>query len=646
MCGLYGEIRLTGDRAPDPDIARRMGAAIVHRGPDDDGLYADDTIAFGLRRLSIIDLAGGHQPIANEDGTVLVACNGEIYNFRQLRQQLLAAGHHFRTGSDAEVLVHLYEEHGDDFVTRLEGMFAFGLWDRVRGRLLLGRDRLGIKPLYYAQIGDRLAFASESKAIALRSDYVPAIDPLALEQFLALGYVPQPWSLFAGISKLPPACLMRVEDGRLSIYKYWAFEIAPDTSRSEVDWIRDIRARLAASVEAQLVSDVPLGAFLSGGIDSSAIVASMSALGGPRVRTYAIGYAGSTGAELYNELDHARRIANHFGTEHHEILVQPQVVGLLPRLVWHMDEPTADSALVTSSLVSEFARRDVKVILSGVGGDELFGGYDRYRLPHAIGLLGRVPAGLRRGFLNPLLRRLPVARHSRLLNLFRALRKVALAADLPPTERYHEILAVFSCTELEAVLRAPVSGQATALAAVLGQHRDANELDMAMAADLATQLTDDLLLLTDKVSMAHSLECRVPLLDERLLDLAARLPAGLRVRGGTTRYILRKALAGLLPAQTLRRSKRGFGAPFGAWLTRELSGVTGELLNPITVERRGLLNASAVSRIVAEHRSNRADHTDHLTTMITLEIWCRLFLDRETPEDLAGRLGEQAGSAV
>lgn len=638
MCGIYGELIIAGNGRPQESIVRAMGAVIIHRGPDDDGLYLEEQVALGLRRLSIIDVTSGHQPIANEDGSVVVVCNGEIYNFRELRQQLLSAGHRFSTGSDVEVLVHLYEDHGDDFVRHLRGMFGFALWDRTRRRLLLGRDRLGIKPVYYARAGHSIAFASESKAILARPDYSPTLDEMALRQYLTLGYVPGPFSMFAGIRKLLPGHLLVVEGGLVDERRYWNFMVEPDEGHDESQWIDEIRACLNDSIESQMVSDVPIGAFLSGGIDSSTIVAAMSRFSTSPVKTYAIGYSGTTGAALYNELDHARRIASQFGTDHHEIEVKPEVIGMLPQLVWHMDEPTADSALITSSLVSEFARRDVKVILSGVGGDELFGGYDRYQLPHLVALFRTIPGPLRRGILNPILGMLPVARHTRVLNLLRAARKVALVADKDNVSRYHEVMEVFGAAELGELLPGESKPFRSVLTDTLSRYLENTDLDQMMAADLTTQLPDDLLLLTDKVSMGHSLECRVPLLDERLVDLAARLPAGLRVHGRETRYILKKALTGILPPETLHRPKRGFGAPFGAWFTNELSGVMDELLGRKALHRRGLMSPETVQRLIADHKAQRADHTDHLVALTTFEIWCRIHLDGEAPAVIAEKL--------
>jgi asparagine synthase (glutamine-hydrolysing) len=640
MCGIYGEVSLVSGRNPDRQAVVRSGSALVHRGPDDDDLHITDRVALGLRRLSIIDVSGGRQPLFNEDRTIAVVCNGEIYNFPELRARLISAGHTFRTGSDAEVLVHLYEEHGDDFVGQLRGMFGFALWDGPRRRLLLGRDRLGIKPVYYANTGQSVAFASETKALLARGDLSARLEPLALENYLALGYVPNPHSLFAGIRKLPPGHIAVIENGTVDERRYWQLVMAPLAGRSEEDWGAEIRAALQASVEGQMISDVPLGAFLSGGIDSTMIVHYMAQAARGPVRTYSIGYDESSGGAFYNELGYARDIATRYGTDHKELVVRPEIVALLPGLIWHLDEPTADSALVTTSLVSQHAAREVKVILSGVGGDELWGGYDRYMLAHYVSLIRRVPAWLRHAALKPLTRALPVDRHSRLLNLFRYLRTLTTLADVGESERYHQLMQVFGRRQLDEMLVRGHSSSDDALLRLLDRYPTEHQLDRIFLADTGTQLTDDLLLLSDKMSMAHSLEARVPLLDERLVDLAATVPASLRVRGRHTRYLLKRALRGVIPDVTLDRRKRGFGPPMGGWLKRELEPVVGKLLAREAVERRGLLRPAAVTRLVDEHRSNRADHTDQLFGLITLELWCRLFLDGQSPADLSAWLVE------
>ena len=370
MCGIYGIIQLDGTPA-DPNLLPQMGRVIAHRGPDDEGMHADGPCAIGMRRLSIIDLSGGHQPISSQDGQLWLVCNGEIYNFRELRRELEARGHRFKTHSDSEVVLYAYVEYGDSFVERLNGMFGFALWDGVRRRLLLGRDRLGIKPLYIASNGKRLAFASEAKALLELPGMDRALDPAAVASYLQLGYVPAPQSMFRGIRKLPPATLLVVENGRVEQRRYWRVPNEVDRSLSENEWIERVRARMEQSVRMQMVSDVPLGAFLSGGVDSSGVVAFMARASADPIKTYAIGFGGSRADEFYNELPYARRVAELFGTEHREIVVKPDVVALLPRLLWHMDEPVSDTAFITTYLVSEFARRDVTVILSGVGGDEL-----------------------------------------------------------------------------------------------------------------------------------------------------------------------------------------------------------------------------------------------------------------------------------
>ncbi len=636
MCGIYGEFAYQGE-APNPQKVRNMGRQIVHRGPDDDHLFHDDHVAMGLRRLSIIDLAGGRQPLFNEDKRLALVCNGEIYNFQQLRSELQAVGHQFRTGSDAEVLLHLYEEHGDEFITHAEGMFGFALWDMRRKRLLIGRDRLGIKPVYFAEHKGRLRFASEVKALLAHPDQAAAIETDALQSFLSLGYLNNGHSLFTGIRMLPAGHLLICEAGGSSETRYWQLELQPE-NHSDAVWIDEIRTTLADSVAAQMVSDVPIAAFLSGGIDSSLIVALMSQVSQSPVKTYSIGYQGSSGSALYNELPYAQQIADAHKTEHHEILVQPDVVGLLPKLVQHMDAPISDSALITSNLVSEFASRDVKVILSGVGGDELFGGYDRYLMSHYVGMIQRLPDWLRKFALNPIAERLPVDRHKKILNILRYLRTVILLADAPRTERYHQLMEVFSKSELQNLLSGGIHSEADALERVLQRTTDMSALDGMFFADMHTQLTDDLLLLTDKMSMAHSLECRVPLLDERLVRLAARMPDRLRVNGRQTRFGIKQALRDLLPDTILDRKKRGFGAPVGSWLKQELEPLLSYLLSAESVEARGILRADTVRQIIHAHRENRADHTDHLFALITLEIWQRIFLDRQDVNDLSAEL--------
>jgi len=644
MCGIHGILALRSAPEQDPALLQAMGDITRHRGPDDSGVYVAPELMLGMRRLSIIDVAGGHQPIPNEDETVWVVCNGEIYNFRELGQRLRTAGHRFRSGSDAEVIVHAYEEYGDDFVQHLDGMYGFALWDARRHRLLIGRDRLGIKPIYYREEEERLVFASEAKAILQVSGVQAQIDPGGLSEYLALGYVPAPLSLLRGIRKLPPASLMVCERGeRPTIHCYWRLPRAVDWTTSEDNWIDAVRTRLEQAVVSQMVSDVPLGAFLSGGIDSSSVVAFMARNNDQPVRTYAIGFDASSGGAFYNELPYARQVAERFGTIHKEIVVRPDVADLLPRLIWHMDEPVADAAFITTYLVADFARRDVTVILSGVGGDELFGGYRRYLGEYYRGYYNRLPGWLRRHVLSPVARVLPSDRHSPMMNLSRYARSFILANDMEFEERYRAYLSVFSREHRDRLLGAAptndVQKQGTdALDRAFAATSGADQMRRLFDVDMTTQLPDDLLLLTDKMSMAKSLECRVPLLDHQLVELAARMPSQLKIRDRQLKYVLKRALTGILPDEILYRKKRGFGAPMGAWLKRELSPMLSAVLSQRSVEQRGLFHWPAVRETIDMHVANREDFTDHLLALLNLELWCRMYLDGQTPADLANQM--------
>ena len=639
MCGIYGILALDGTRRHGLDVLERMGGAIVHRGPDDSGAVADAELLLGMRRLSIIDVEGGHQPIASEDGQVVVVCNGEIYNFRDLRRELEAAGHRFATHSDTEVAVHAYEEYGDNFLNRLDGMFGIALWDRRRRRLVVARDAIGIKPIYYRLDGREFVFASEAKAILAVPGVTARLDVAALAQYLSVGYVCAPNSIFEGMHKLEPGTALIAEGGQVRKQRYYRLPAEIDTGRREEQWVECVRAEIERSVRDQMVSDVPIGAFLSGGIDSSAVVGFMSRHSSQPVKTYSIGFHGSTGAELYNELPYARQVAERFGTDHHEIVVQPDVATLLPDLIWHMDEPIADAAFITTYLVSKFARQDVTVILSGVGGDELFGGYKRYLDEHYRSFYRRIPSALRSGVIAPLARVLPSDRHSRVLNQVRLAKAFLLADGLPFEERYRAYMQVFDGAEREALLAggAPAAFD-DCIARGFAGAQTTDPLRQLMDVDFATQLPDDLLLLTDKMSMAVSPECRVPLLDQRLVELAARMPGHFKVRGGDLKHVMKRALVGVLPDSILYREKRGFGAPMGAWLRAELAPLMRDVLSRAAVTRRGLLDPDEVERTIREHEQQRADRTDHLLALINLEIWCRLYLDGQSPAGVADHL--------
>lgn len=636
MCGIYGIYQFDG--APVvPESLQAMGDITRHRGPDDHGMHIDGACGIGMRRLSIIDLSGGHQPISNADGTVWVVCNGEIYNFRELRAELEAQGHRFKTHSDTEVMVHLYDRHGDAFVQHLNGMYNFALWDARRRRLLIGRDRLGVKPLYLLQEGKRFAFATEAKALLTLPKMRPELDAEALASYLHLGYVAAPHCLFKGMRKLPPATLMSIEDGKVEQWRYWQLPGQVDRSLSSEDWVSQVREHLDRSVRMQMVSDVPIGAFLSGGVDSSAVVAYMARHSDLPIKTYAIGFEGGKAEALYNELPYAKQVARQFGAEHHEIVVRPDVVGLLPKLLWHMDEPVSDSAFITTYLVSEFARKDVTVILSGVGGDELFGGYRRYLGNHYARHWQRLP-GWGQALIAQAAAHLPSDRHSKWLNLLRLAKHFVASAQLGADERYRAYLQVFSQQAVSSLLLKPSGKGSDPLAQAFAGAGTADDLNRMFAVDTETQLPDDLLLLTDKMSMAVSLECRVPLLDHELAELAAKMPAEAKVPGGELKHILKAALADTLPKDILYRQKRGFGTPMGAWLKRELAPVLRAMLSREAVESRGWFNYSAIQALMDEHAGNRLDGTDPLLALMNLEIWSRVFLDRHDPETVADEL--------
>ncbi len=641
MCGIYGIVGLEAGVRPSTAALARMAAVTVHRGPDDEGKYEDGEIVLGMRRLSIIDLAGGRQPIVNEDGTIRVVCNGEIYNYRELGEALRAAGHRLGSRSDCEVLVHLYEEQGDAFVTRLNGMFAFALWDARRHRLVVGRDRLGIKPLYYRQDGAELLFASELKAIlAARGGGAVDIDPIALREYFTLGYVSAPRSIVKDIRKLPPASLLVCEQGVVKIDRYWTPSLQPDRNGSEAHWIREFRETVERAVSAQMVSDVPLGAFLSGGLDSSTVVAMMARQASTPIRTYSIGFETTAEGGYYNELPWARRVAGEFRTDHHEILVKPEVADLLPTLLWHLDEPVADSALVTTFLVARFARRDVSVILSGVGGDELFGGYRRYLGGYYDGYYDLVPRCVRRHVLSPLVRRLPSDRHSAGRNLLRLLRAYVESHEAGFEERYRAYVQVFDRLGLEALLREPAPEALDGLAAAFREVTGGDPLRRMMSVDLLTQLPDDLLHITDRMTMATSLECRVPLLDNTLVDLSLRMPSHLRIKGRRLKHVVKEALADVLPREILERSKRGFGAPVGAWFRHELGALVREVLSRDSVEARGVFRWDAVRRTLALHDRSREDRTDHLLALLNFELWSRVYVDGRSPASVEAELLE------
>ena len=630
MCGIVGLCFSDRDRTVEESLLRRMCLAIAHRGPDDEGVLVDGSFGMGMRRLSVIDVQGGHQPMFSEDGHVAVVYNGEIYNYPELRSELVSRGHRFRTQSDTEVLVHGYEEWGEDLPGHLNGMFAFSIWDAPNRRLFIARDRIGIKPLYVIETDAMLAWASEIKALLQIPGVHASVNHAALREYMGLGYVPAPDTLFQGIRKLPPATCLVLEGGKVRTFTYWDLAFS-NGQKSVQDWCEELRWLVDDSVRRQLVSDVPLGAFLSGGIDSSAIVATMARLGVDHLATYAIGF----GAEdaYHNELAKAGRVAAGLGTDHHEILVEPDVASLIFPLIYHLDEPLTDTSFVVTYLVSKLARETVTVILSGVGGDEIFTGYRRYLWPHFLRWYGRLPAVMDRTILRPLVRRLPVDRGSRHKALFRYARGFIDQLDKPDARRYQGYVGIFGQEQCEAVFQDDYADHlwnegAGRVAAYYDAAASPEALNRMLYADLKTSLVDSLLAFTDKMSMAVSLEARVPLLDHRLVEFMAGVPPQLKLRGVRgAKYLFKMAMSDRLPRQILHQRKQGFGTPISRWFRGSLKPLLHDLLAPELLKRRGYFKPEAVWSLIDAHMEQRADYSEHILALLTFEVWHQVCID-------------------
>jgi asparagine synthase (glutamine-hydrolysing) len=614
VCGICGIVSLNGPA--DPEQLARMSATLVHRGPDSDGTFAEGPVALAARRLAIIDLETGDQPIGNEDETVTVVQNGELYNYRELRAELERQGHRFRTHGDTEVLVHLYEQHGLDFARRLRGMFAVALWDSRARRLVLARDRFGIKPLYYRATADGLEFASEVRALP-RGE----IDLDALEAFLAFNSIPAPLTIFRDTRKLPPGHLLVWENGELRLERFARpAPAAADELRDgdEAELLEELRARLRDSVRAHLVSDVPVGVLLSGGIDSSALAALAAEASPDALRTFSIGFE----ERSFDELGDARLIAERYSTQHRELVLRPDAALLLPALAEAFDEPFADSSALPTYLVSELAAQDVKVALSGEGGDELFGGYYTY----VADLLAEHTGGLAR-LARPLVERLPTSTTRASVD-YKAKRFVR-AAHLPPLERHHGWKEIFS-PEARAELTGRRCGfdPVDVLRERFAETEGAELLARLQDVDLGIYLVDDLLVKTDRASMAHSLEARVPFLDPLVTNLALMLPVKHRVSGLRKKVLLRKAVAPLLPNRIARGKKRGFSIPAAAWLRGELEPFARETLSADTLRRQGYFRPEAVTRLVDAHVSGKQDLSRQLWGLLAFTLWHERHVER------------------
>jgi asparagine synthase (glutamine-hydrolysing) len=625
MCGIAGKV--SSGTTIDEGLLARMCRVIEHRGPDSRGAFVDGGVGLGVQRLRIIDLETGDQPIFNEDRTVVVVLNGEIYNYRELREELAARGHRFATGSDTETIVHLYEDHGRDCVQHLRGMFAFALWDVPRRRLLLARDRVGKKPLFYAVKGDSLWFGSETRAILQDDEIDRAVDSDAIDSFLHFQYVPQPLSAFAALRKLPPAHTLLWENGRVDIARYWRLSYRPShDAGTEAEAHELIRDKLLESTRLRLRSDVPLGAFLSGGVDSSAVVAAMAKQSGEPVKTFSIGFDVAS----YDETRYAREVAELYETDHHEFRVEPEAMAVLPQLVWHYGEPFADSSAIPSFYLAELTRRHVTVALNGDGGDESFAGYNRYLGTGLANRVARLPAPARNALA---LAARAIGPNGSESSLRSRLDRLVSTASMTGYERYAMWMAYFTERERERLYTPEFReqlGERSAAAVIRDPWLDSDAADPVnrlLDVDVRTYLPGDLLVKMDIASMAHSLEVRSPLLDHEFMELCAGFPGRWKLRGGRTKRLFKEAVRAWLPEGLPDRPKWGFGVPIDSWLRGPLRRLPSEILLDRRSLERGFFREEYVRDLIDDHVSGRRNNANRVWALIQLELWLRTFVD-------------------
>lgn len=622
MCGIAGIADVSG-RAADARLLQAMTTAQAHRGPDGEGFVCRGGVGLGHGRLAIIDLATGDQPMANDDGSIWIVFNGEIYNFRELRAELEASGIRFKTSSDTEVILRAYEVAGLECVRRLRGMFAFAILDERARRVVLARDRVGIKPLFYSWDGRRLLFASELKGILEEPSFARTLDREALAGYLTYHYVPAPRTIFTGARKLPPATtlVLPLDGGEPRLSEYWRLPFAPVNGVCEAEWMEGLRAQLADAVRSHMISDVPIGAFLSGGVDSGTVVALMAQASSAPIRTFAIGFEDAE----FDELSYARLVAARFGTDHHEYVVKADALDVLPRLIWHFDEPFADSSAIPTYYVSQITRRHVTVALSGDGGDENFAGYRRYARAVELEqrMTGRLPT-LLQPILSAVSRLLPVGARGQAYAGLLASRGV---------ERYHRLVTYERRETLRRLLSTEFGDVAESAAdpgafARLGRQGSAPDYVSALQQiDMSTYLPDDILTKVDRTSMAVSLEARVPLLDHVLMEYVATIPSALKLRDGVGKYLLKRVMADSLPDEVLTRRKMGFGVPLGRWLREELREMAWDTLLSTDARQRGIFRTAEIERLLRVHESGVRDCSARLWALLCFELWMRRWAD-------------------
>ncbi len=631
MCGICGYIVKKEDlKGDEVSVLNKMISTIVHRGPDEKGIYYENKIYMGMRRLSIIDIEGGNQPLKNEDGSIIVFQNGEIYNYLELRNKL-EKNHVFKTRSDTEIIVHLYEEYGEDFPSMLNGMFAIALYDKKKDALVLVRDRFGIKPLYYFNDNRRFIYASELKSILCTPYVSKEIDMKAFDNFLRFQYVPHPQTMFKHIKKVDPGTILVIKK-EIAVKRYYNVPSETVYNTNIDGYAKRIRKEMERSVELRLRSDVPVGVFLSGGIDSSIITGLASNISSKRVKTFSVGYKNV--GNMFNEIHQSRKTAEHFKTDHNEIIVTPDIEDILYKAVDHLEEPCGDSSTLLTYIISHETAKYVKVALSGTGADELFAGYPRYLGAKIADLYTKVPSFLRKKILSPIFERLPVNRTNYIKNLFRRIKKLHVSSDYPWLERYLNYMSLFKSNDKNKLYLSNTKeliNKEIGIEESMYHHNpvfnsELDNLNKILFYDIKTYLVDDLLLLMDKMSMASSLEVRVPFLDHNVVA-ASNMPSNYKLHGFQKKYILQEAFKDIVPVEIFKRKKIGFMAPIDKWLKEDMKDLVGDILSPASVKKRGFFDANYISSMVKYHKDEKDDFSQQIFSLMMLELWFKRYMD-------------------
>jgi len=611
ICGVYG--------LEDEKLIKRMNEQLVHRGPDDSGIYSDKNIMLGHRRLSIIDLFSGRQPIHNEDESIWIVYNGEIYNYKDIKEELEQKGHRFYTNTDTEVIIHSYEEYGEECVKKFNGAFAFAIWDQNKRKLFLARDRLGIKPLYYLWNGEILLFASEIKSILQYEGYKPEVDLNAMHNFLVFRYNNSIQTLFKRIKKLPPAHSMTIQTGKANLKRYWSLQVSELSKKSKEEYIKELSRLLADSVERRLMSDVPLGAYLSGGLDSSSVVGVMCKFI-EEPKTFSIGF----GEYGESEIEFAKIIADHFGTDHHEIIVEPDVIEFLPKIIWHLDEPMSDLATLPVFIMSQEAKKDVSVILTGDGNDEIWAGYPRYHIQLKRERMRRlIPLFFRQKIIPKVIDHFP---ESRMRSIFNDIKDTLI-----DSETYYKKGGVFDDRERHSMYNEMLNQKIEIMSPkqVISQRYFQDNwslLNKLLLIDVNTLLPNSFLVKVDRMTMAHGVEARVPLIDHRIVELSFTVPPELKLHGSSEKYLFKEAMNDILPKEIIKRKKHGFGVPIDMWM-KELKELAEQILDGKTTQNRGYFKAEFIKNVLKDINSPTHSQAQRLWSLITLELWHRIFID-------------------